>query len=139
MANTNPKTEHLTPFRPGTSGNPAGRPAGIADRRLVAKVLAMEVDLSGVESFDQLREMIPELPAKGSAELFMIAAQVHRAIHDGDTKAFSALMDRAYGRPATSIEVDARLDQTIRQKGSPLMERPIILSYTPLRHRDEEE
>lgn len=138
MANLNPKTENLTQFRPGQSGNPAGRPAGIADKRLVSKVLSMEVDLSNVSTFDELRELIPELPTSGPVEIFMIAAMIAKAL-DGDVKAFEATMSRAYGRPASSIEVDARIDQTIQRKGSPLMERPIVISYTPVRDQTKEE
>lgn len=133
MNNSNIKQHE---FKPGTSGNPSGRPAGIPDRRLVSKILQMEVDLSNVSTFDQLRELIPELPSSGPVEIFMIATMIAKAL-DGDVKAFEAIMNRAYGRPISTVEMSANVSQVV--KGSRLMERPIIISYKPIHQQDEEE
>jgi hypothetical protein len=69
------------PFQPGQSGNPGGRPKGLAEVRDLARAhttLAIST--------------LAEIAARGSSESARIASAI-------------ALLDRGWGRPAVSIEV----------------------------------
>ena len=66
-------------FRPGRSGNPGGRPK----RDMAAKIA------------QQLFEENPEL----------IYEAMGKALLKGNPKVFTALSDRAYGRPAQNVNV----------------------------------
>ncbi len=71
-----------TRFKPGTSGNPGGRPKGLFNR-YTRKHLLREV-ADGVRTIDEV-----------------IAAQVDRAITERDTQAAAFLRDNVDGKPSS--------------------------------------
>jgi hypothetical protein len=76
-------------FPKGVSGNPAGRPPGISP--IVA--LAREHSPAAIRT-------LAEIACKGKNENARITAAV-------------ALLDRAYGRPAQSVELDLKLTKNL--------------------------
>ena len=77
--------EDLTPFPKGTSGNPNGRPKGARNRSTILK----------------------ELLDQNDNELKMHQAQINKAIDNGDTNAYKAVLDSAYGAPVQQNNIDA--------------------------------
>ena len=76
------KQDNLKPaWQSGKSGNPSGRPKGSRNRSTILKEL---LDIN-----DQ--------------ETKMHQAQINKAI-DGDTNAYKAVLDSAYGSPVQQIE-----------------------------------
>ena len=97
-------------FKPGESGNPAGRPVGSKNRSTIArKVLEMRGLLSK-EKMDNLKTKFPDITDQMSVEEIMTIVMADGAI-SGDDKAYKAVMDSAYGAPKQ--EVDANVQQTI--------------------------
>src|SRR5277367_6009221 len=97
------------PYQPGQSGNPGGRPKGLAEVRDLARAhTALSIGT------------LAEIAAHGSSEAARIASAI-------------ALLDRGWGRPAMSVELhephpedlDARfataLEQTRRVLGPPIL------------------
>lgn len=80
------KIENLTPFKPGQSGNPHGRPKKLpAIDKLMADVLGSEDD-------------------DNSEAKAILNALVTRA-KKGDTRAAEILLDRGYGKPKQQVEI----------------------------------
>jgi hypothetical protein len=80
-----------TSFKPGTSGNPGGRPkkpGGIEARRIVADVKALARSVAP-EAVKTLRNIMNDPKAPPAARI----------------GAATAILDRGYGRPGQSIEV----------------------------------
>ena len=81
--------EHnLTPFKPGQSGNPAGKPKGVRNRKTIVKE-ALECILDG--SDQQVVDAIT-------------AAAIAKAM-TGDIPAFNSLLDSAYGKLTDKQEI----------------------------------
>jgi hypothetical protein len=87
MANPNPKTDHLKPFKKGVSGNPGGR-----------RKLAPE----DKDAIEMLREGAP-----ACARLMLDAAAGKRATMAQITAA-KDILDRVYGKPHQSSDVTLR-------------------------------
>ena len=90
--------ENLKSWSPGQSGNPKGRPKGSKNRSTIAR--------KWLESKEKFRN-----PLTGEIELLTqeditTLAQILKA-REGDTPAYKALEDSAYGAPVQQI------DQTI--------------------------
>lgn len=88
--------EHLNQFKPGQSGNPAGRPKGIPNTA------------TRLRKFLELTENMRN-PITGADEKFTIAEimdlmQINKA-RKGDTKAYQMLMDRMEGRPNQAVDL----------------------------------
>jgi len=95
--------QNLKPWKPGQSGNPGGRP-----KRDLAAEIARAI-------FEQDSEAITR---KFAAEL-----------RKGNARVFSALADRAYGKPRQQIE-------QVGEDGGPIQSR-VIVSF--VRTGEEEE
>lgn len=81
MANPNPRTEHLSPWQPGQSGNPAGRPKG----RTVGAILRERLELA--------RDDDPATPlAERVAEVIVKEALA------GDIRFVELLLNRSEGK-----------------------------------------
>jgi hypothetical protein len=85
MANPNPNTSGLIPFKKGQSGNPAGKPRKLPHlEQLLADVLSDEQD--GIEA---AKAILMKLRQKAVA---------------GDIRAAEVLLDRAYGKPKQDMK-----------------------------------
>lgn len=95
--------QNLTPFQPGQSGNPAGKPVGTKNRSTIArKVLEMK-GLLPPEKMNQLKVKFPEITNDMSVEEIMTIVMAENAIM-GEDKHYKALMDSAYGAPKQELD-----------------------------------
>jgi len=90
------RAKHLKSWKPGQSGNPAGKKKGTKHRSTIAREV-LNLVIQGINPIDQL-------DGKMTIEEFMALAQAKKAIDEKDTAAYRALMDSAYGTPAQSID-----------------------------------
>lgn len=109
---TDALTEHA--FKPGQSGNPAGKPKGSRSfKTVIAEVLeltAQSKDLDADEAalFAKLKAILGREPAYREMMAFR---QVAKAIA-GDTQAFNAVADREEGKPVQAVALDAEIDHS---------------------------
>lgn len=90
MANDNPNTDGLIPFKKGESGNPNGRPKKLPELdKLLADVLGEDKD--GIEA---AKAILMALRAKATK---------------GDVRAAEVLLDRAYGKAKQDIQLSGGL------------------------------
>ena len=87
--------ENLKPFKKGQSGNPKGRPKGSLNRSTIAKKW-LQVTKMGQNPITGEQEEL-------SQEDIITIAQIRKAI-SGDTSAYRALEDSAYGAPIQQID-----------------------------------
>ncbi len=87
--NTEKQLANLKPFKPGQSGNPAGRPK----KALLSDALRR-----------QLAEAHPNAPEKTIAET--IARSLIREAIAGNVQAIREVGDRSEGRPAQALAID---------------------------------
>ncbi len=93
MANDNPNTEGLRPFKKGESGNPNGRPKKLPELdKLLADVLGEEKD--------------------GTTAAEAILKALRAKATKGDIRAAEVLLERAYGKAKQSMDVTSN-GQTI--------------------------
>lgn len=88
--------DNLIPFVKGQSGNPAGYPKGVPNTKTrLARLLAMT-------------SMVKN-PTTGEMEQMTVAEQMDLAIisqaRKGNTRAYSALIDRIEGKPVQNLAV----------------------------------
>lgn len=99
VTNTNPPEE--TRFRPGQSGNPAGRPPGIPNaktryKRLLELTSKKANPVTGdLEEFTQLE--------------LMDMAVFNKALK-GDLRAYQEIMDRLEGKPQQSVDMSVAVN-----------------------------
>ena len=93
------KPPEETRFKPGESGNPKGRPKGSRNRSTIARkwleAMGQGVDLDGNE-------------VELSYEDLITLAQIKKAKESGDTAAYNALVDSAYGKARQAIDITER-------------------------------
>lgn len=75
-------------------------------RKTIARWALEHTFLPEDELFDKLVARFPNLENKISAEHVMTLVQVHKAIYEGDTRAYLAVMDSAYGSAKQTLEVE---------------------------------
>jgi len=87
-----PNPENLTPFKPGQSGNPEGRPKGSRNLSTILKAMLEEevLDDSGVKKPFQ----------------DIIIAKLVKLARDGDLKAIQEIYDRVEGKSQSNIKVE---------------------------------
>lgn len=86
------------PFKPGQSGNPGGRP------KLLAEVQAYAREYSN-EAIDGLVEI----------------ARSKKSPHAARVAAYNSILDRAWGRPAQSVDVTTNRKSTDEMSDAELM------------------
>lgn len=102
-------TQNLKPFKPGQSGNPAGRPKGARGRATIIR--------RWLEAIDKAKNPITGDTEQMSVEDRMTLAILAKALK-GDTNAYKALMDSAYGAPKQEIEETSTQEVITRIKWS---------------------
>ena len=118
MANPNPTPPPESGrFKPGQSGNPAGRPPGIPNTA------------TRLKRFLELSQKIKN-PINGEEEEITVAEQLDLAMiakaRKGDVRAFNALMDRLEGKPPQYIEQKSDLTtngESINKPTSDIVDR----------------
>jgi Family of unknown function (DUF5681) len=92
-----PKPENIEPFKfqEGQSGNPNGRPKGSRNRSTVAR--------EWLSASQKQKNPISGKDEELTQEDIITLQQIHKA-RKGDTNAYKAVMDSAYGAPKQDIE-----------------------------------
>lgn len=103
--------ENLTPFKPGQSGNPAGKVPGTKNRSTIARKILEMKSIWNADTFKDLQERYPEITKESTAEEIMTIVQLDNAVQKKDANSYKALMDSAYGAPKqeTSNETNVTL------------------------------
>lgn len=104
--------EGATPFEKGISGNPNGRPQGVSRSTIAKRILEMNCILPE-EVYEKVKAIYPEIEQKMSAEEMATIVQITNAISKGDTNAYKAIMDSAYGAPKQEIDNNFTQDAAI--------------------------
>lgn len=99
------KTDNLKPFKKGQSGNPSGRPKGKKNRSTIIK--------HWLEALDSGKNPLTGETMAMTVEDKMTLALINKAMK-GDTSAYKALMDSAYGQPKQEIEQTGSSDVIAR-------------------------
>lgn len=89
------KNEEIGQFKPGQSGNPNGRPKGSKNRATIAR--------KWLEVLDKAKNPVTGEDEQMSFEDRMTLSLIRKSLK-GDTQAYKALMDSAYGAPKQEIE-----------------------------------
>lgn len=94
---TSPDVGKDTQFKPGVSGNPAGKPKGVPHSK--TRLLRL------LELTENLKN-----PVTGEIEGFTIAEQLDLQqiikARKGDTKAYTVIMDRLEGKPNLTVDTN---------------------------------
>jgi hypothetical protein len=102
MANS----ENLTVPEKGEVRNPKGRPKGSPNRKTIARQILAMTGLIEEEIYRKLKSRYSTLPQDETLEFIMTLVQVDKAIIKGDTAAYRAVMDSAYGMPNQQLGID---------------------------------
>jgi hypothetical protein len=94
--NPNPDQSGLIKYKPGQSGNPAGKPLGAKNRSTIAR--------KWLELMTKEANPLTGLTEELSQEDIITLAQIKKAKDDQDTAAYKALQDSAYGAPKQEID-----------------------------------
>lgn len=102
--------ENLKPhfFKPGESGNPAGKPPGTKNRSTIARKILEMRSILPKDRMEALKVKFPEIADNMSVEEIMTIVMAEGAI-SGDDKAYKALMDSAYGAPKQEVDVSTEI------------------------------
>lgn len=88
----------INQWEPGQSGNPEGpKPGYVQAKTLLKRLLAVEV--TEVNPITGLSETLP-------LSDHLLLKQIHKALKDGDTRAFEAIFDRVDGKPIQTVGSD---------------------------------
>ena len=92
-----PNEHNLKNWAKGTSGNPAGRPKGIPNRKAVARYVLNMVATPPADLLAALVAQYPNVNVPLTIELISTLRLAKKVIDEGDVAAYKALMDSAYG------------------------------------------
>ena len=106
-----PNPENIEPhkFKAGQSGNPNGRPKGTKNRSTIIKKWLTALDKGKNPMTGDTEDM--------TVEDKMTLALISKALK-GDTSAYKALMDSAYGQPKQELETTGNSEIITRIKWS---------------------
>lgn len=103
-----PGSENLKSWKPGESGNPAGKPKGTRNRSTIVREL---LEAKAFKKFtDQQKELIGDDHDPKTLADQMAAALALRALQ-GDPAAFKELMDSSYGKLTDKVQTDHTFNQ----------------------------
>lgn len=92
-------------FKKGEVTNPKGRKPGKNRATIIREVFELR-DIVSDRLFKVLQKKIPHLHKNMTAEQMMTISLVHKAIVNGDVRAYKELMDSCYGSAKQSVEHD---------------------------------
>ncbi len=96
--------ENLRPaWKKGESGNPKGRKKGSKNRSTIAREM-LALNLKGINP-------VTGEEVEMTAEQLITLAQMKKALDNGDTNAYKALLDSAFGAPTQVVE-QTNIDKT---------------------------
>ena len=98
------KEDNLKKWKKGESGNPKGREKGSKNRSTIARKW---LETMQANTKNPLTEELEDL----TIEDLITLAQIKKAKESGDTNAYKALMDSAFGAPTQPIE-QTNIDKT---------------------------
>jgi len=98
----NPQNIEKHKFEKGESGNPNGRPKGARNRSTIVR--------QWLDVEQKLKNPITGSEEQMNQEDLMTLAQIKKA-REGDTQAYKALLDSAYGSPDTNIDITTQGDK----------------------------
>jgi phage terminase large subunit-like protein len=105
-----PNPENLKSYKPGESGNLAGKPKGLKHKSTIARRI---FEMRGVlpdAQMDTLKKMCPEITDEMTVGEIMFIIQTHKAITKQDTAAFKAITD------SLPEETDERTDIEVKEQ-----------------------
>ncbi len=82
------RSKNLTPWKPGVSGNPGGRPKAKAVSEEIKLLLAQEAPSAGGKTWTEV-----------------VALAIVKKASKGDVRAFAELMNRAEGKATQTVEL----------------------------------
>lgn len=116
MSNPNPLTEHLkeTQFKPGESGNPAGKPLGAQNRSTLFKQWLS----------------LPAEDGESGTKIDQIARKAIQEANAGNIQAINIIMDGVFGKVADKTELTGAGGGAIKSETTlPDSDRDIINRY----------
>jgi len=90
--------QNLKPFKKGQSGNPNGRPKGSLNRSTIARKW-LDTNKNQVNPITNVEEQLTQ-------EDLMTLALIKKA-NKGDVQAYKQLMDSAYGKATSSVDINS--------------------------------
>lgn len=116
---TEKRIANLTPFQPGQSGNPHGRPKGALSLVTLMKKLAgaqaRGTNENGEDVKDILAKMYGEDAAEAVTNAHIYIANVHKAASKGEEWAIKLLLNYIDGMPRQSIDLGGQKDNPLKQ------------------------
>lgn len=92
-------TENLKPFKPGESGNPAGRPVGARSYATLYREALIKLAKANNKTAEELEE---EILSKA-----LVSARA------GDYRFYKDLLDRLYGTAQNNVQISGELTKKI--------------------------
>ena len=102
--NKNPKTDKLTPFQPGESGNPNGAPKG----KRVSTILKELLNKAAPQKMQEAKfvsEFLGKNPKATNAEVLAVRL-LFNALVKGDHKAVQEIIDRTEGKAMQQLSIE---------------------------------
>ena len=91
--------KRLTPWKPGQSGNPSGKPKGLLTRQQVETTFKRFHD----KTLEELEAVVND--KKSTILERMLCSVMIKAIEEGDINRFGFLLDRAIGKVPNVVDV----------------------------------
>lgn len=88
-----------------------GRKKGSKNRSTIARQVLEMIAVLPESTFEQIREVFPDIEQSMSSELVATLAIISNAAK-GDVQAYKAIMDSAYGLPKSEIEHSGSMEIT---------------------------
>lgn len=119
MANPKGNPQNLKPWPKGVSGNPSGHDN---NRKTIDTIVREFLERTTEAKINGKVQEVKNLD-------LMLEAQLRKSISHSDTKAFEALMNRAYGKAKETIELANREGEAFRTENLIADDKEIIKRY----------